>query len=591
MLYSNVVYNAAHSGYKHRMDIYCAVPRSHNATKQTESSSKLKPCIFYLHGGGWKRGDKFMPYGVNSGRNIGETLSAKGYPTFVVSYRLSRHHTLWSIALGLGISAVTATGLSVGMLSAGYVVQKLCACTHIGSALLERYTAHTPQPTSLAVGMFITLFTLLCMLLRYEELTYNRDRFVRHPGHIEDAARAYRFVHTNAHLYGGDGNCIFVMGHSAGGHLATLLALNPQYLNGKAHECVDAECGKDCLGSSAEVDGAVSEGFVGSTDKSVGEQGQGGRSVGTGKRESKGEHAEVDQAVRCMKGSRGSVNSIVPHTETRNVRRKPVCSTGLTDVSSESGMKNNTLKRKASRRESGTKGLISDRPCDTTQLSDIERVYVEGEYNTPLMRSLAGVISVSGVYDLCRLRDSYLTKYNYFMPAFGHLSDHELALADPIRLAEDHARMVASVETRLQAHSHAPTDRLTHGDMASHAGISTDIDTPTQSSQGALHGARERTANAYDTPQELRSNGVLRKFPFLLFNATFIEFHLREDSAKLCALLAEAGARVSHHILPSTTHGTIVGNVGRRQSVDDLLVTMVTDWLADSTRAVRGTPA
>ena len=52
----------------------------------------------------------------------------------------------------------------------------------------------------------------------------------RHPDHVRDAARAFAWVRTNVARRGGRPDEIFVGGHSAGGHLATLLALHPKYL-------------------------------------------------------------------------------------------------------------------------------------------------------------------------------------------------------------------------------------------------------------------------------------------------------------------------------------------------------------------------
>jgi acetyl esterase/lipase len=50
------------------------------------------------------------------------------------------------------------------------------------------------------------------------------------PGFMEDAARAVRWVHDHARDYGGDGGRVFLMGHSAGAQIATLLATDARYL-------------------------------------------------------------------------------------------------------------------------------------------------------------------------------------------------------------------------------------------------------------------------------------------------------------------------------------------------------------------------
>ena len=53
----------------------------------------------------------------------------------------------------------------------------------------------------------------------------------RHPAQIEDCAAALAWVLKNIGQYGGDTNRVFVGGHSAGGHLAALLALGEDYLS------------------------------------------------------------------------------------------------------------------------------------------------------------------------------------------------------------------------------------------------------------------------------------------------------------------------------------------------------------------------
>jgi dienelactone hydrolase len=57
---------------------------------------------------------------------------------------------------------------------------------------------------------------------------------VRHPAHIEDCAKAFAWLHKNIKERGGDPARLFVSGHSSGGHLSALLALDPRYL--KAHD-------------------------------------------------------------------------------------------------------------------------------------------------------------------------------------------------------------------------------------------------------------------------------------------------------------------------------------------------------------------
>jgi acetyl esterase/lipase len=51
-----------------------------------------------------------------------------------------------------------------------------------------------------------------------------------HPAQVEDAAAAFAWTVRNISRHGGDTNNIFIGGHSAGGHIAALLALEPTFL-------------------------------------------------------------------------------------------------------------------------------------------------------------------------------------------------------------------------------------------------------------------------------------------------------------------------------------------------------------------------
>jgi acetyl esterase/lipase len=59
---------------------------------------------------------------------------------------------------------------------------------------------------------------------------YRLSPGVRHPEHVKDVARAFAWAYHHCGEYGGDRHQLFVGGHSAGGHLAALLAADPTYL-------------------------------------------------------------------------------------------------------------------------------------------------------------------------------------------------------------------------------------------------------------------------------------------------------------------------------------------------------------------------
>ena len=53
---------------------------------------------------------------------------------------------------------------------------------------------------------------------------------VRFPAFVQDGAAAVRWAEANATRFGGDGQRVVLMGHSAGAHIAALLALDEQWL-------------------------------------------------------------------------------------------------------------------------------------------------------------------------------------------------------------------------------------------------------------------------------------------------------------------------------------------------------------------------
>lgn len=61
-------------------------------------------------------------------------------------------------------------------------------------------------------------------------ISYRLSPKVQHPEHIKDVARAFAWTHKNIAKHGGNADAIVVCGHSAGGHLAALLATDETYL-------------------------------------------------------------------------------------------------------------------------------------------------------------------------------------------------------------------------------------------------------------------------------------------------------------------------------------------------------------------------
>lgn len=61
-------------------------------------------------------------------------------------------------------------------------------------------------------------------------IDYRLSPAVRHPAHTEDVAHALAWLAAHAAAYGYDPKRIFVVGHSAGGHIAATIATDPKLL-------------------------------------------------------------------------------------------------------------------------------------------------------------------------------------------------------------------------------------------------------------------------------------------------------------------------------------------------------------------------
>lgn len=60
---------------------------------------------------------------------------------------------------------------------------------------------------------------------------YTLSPYANYDQMTQEIAKAIKWTHENAEKYGGDPDRVFLMGHSAGGHLAALAAMNPKYLD------------------------------------------------------------------------------------------------------------------------------------------------------------------------------------------------------------------------------------------------------------------------------------------------------------------------------------------------------------------------
>jgi acetyl esterase/lipase len=76
-----------------------------------------------------------------------------------------------------------------------------------------------------SVGQFLASQGIIAVMPNYR-----LSPAVKHPEHAKDVARAVAWVMEHIGDYGGRTDQVFLMGHSAGGHLVSLLATDEQYL-------------------------------------------------------------------------------------------------------------------------------------------------------------------------------------------------------------------------------------------------------------------------------------------------------------------------------------------------------------------------
>jgi len=74
----------------------------------------------------------------------------------------------------------------------------------------------------------------------YVSVNYRLSPLIHHPEHVRDVAAALAFIHRHIAEYGGDPQRLYLMGHSAGAHLAALVAADRRFLeqNGTPPECL-----------------------------------------------------------------------------------------------------------------------------------------------------------------------------------------------------------------------------------------------------------------------------------------------------------------------------------------------------------------
>eukprot|EP00931_Biecheleriopsis_adriatica_P104687 TRINITY_DN79329_c0_g1_i1.p1 TRINITY_DN79329_c0_g1~~TRINITY_DN79329_c0_g1_i1.p1 ORF type:complete len:365 (-),score=56.88 TRINITY_DN79329_c0_g1_i1:34-1128(-) len=181
---------AAHACRSHYLDVY--------APHRSDAGAKL-PVVLFLHGGGWRRGDRRSRVGFH--QNVGQALAQHGVVAVLPSYRKSLTWAPWMIGL-FGASA--GAGLAMAL------------------ALLQG--ADIRRMSSAAAATACSLYGAFAYGLR--QLIRAAGWGVRHSSHTEDCAMALDWAAAGGvERFGGDCRKLVLMGQSAGAHMAALLAL------------------------------------------------------------------------------------------------------------------------------------------------------------------------------------------------------------------------------------------------------------------------------------------------------------------------------------------------------------------------------
>ena len=149
------------------------------------------PVVIVLHGGAWFLGDKIIA------KSMSENLALRGCVVVTPGYRLSNvsNDNVTSV---MGVQSFLLLLIAV-------------LATENARALL-----------------FLLVIFLNVLLLTY--LISKPRQVIHHPVHANDVAEAVRWTVDNIAQHGGNPNHIVLLGHSAGGHLASLVSCNPKFL-------------------------------------------------------------------------------------------------------------------------------------------------------------------------------------------------------------------------------------------------------------------------------------------------------------------------------------------------------------------------
>lgn len=168
-----------------RRDLWCDVE---------EGRIDSLPVIVYFHGGAWLLGDK----DYENSRGVCHALAYHGgYVAISVSYTLTSISNTALTGAFLGISAYAGIFAMVS----------------------------TFRQKAYVMASWLVLSCTILLILAQRPNTQTR-----HPHHVMDCVCAMRWVRDHIREFGGNPHMMSVVGHSAGAHLASIVATNGHYL-------------------------------------------------------------------------------------------------------------------------------------------------------------------------------------------------------------------------------------------------------------------------------------------------------------------------------------------------------------------------
>jgi acetyl esterase/lipase len=205
------------------LDIYYpTMPESAPSTLMSSNGSRLthssRPVLFFVHGGGWKRGhsQSFPLLGLYS--NLGRSFASRGFVVVIANYRKSS-----------GPSVLVQALL---VLAAGAVVLVLPErCLSVRATHGHPSRSGLPcRARSWGTRWAVLVVVLLGAYWIQHWIQLSRNARIVHPTHSIDVALALNWTTTSIGAYGGDTGRLVVVGHSAGAHILSMLLVEPALL-------------------------------------------------------------------------------------------------------------------------------------------------------------------------------------------------------------------------------------------------------------------------------------------------------------------------------------------------------------------------